>query len=439
MLDSHTPWWRAPATRVQLGQHSAVRNGQGDSLGLSFWALMGFTFVLLLAPQERFPALAPLRIAMLSVVLAVLAHTLNRIVKGRPVIEFGPPVKMVLCLVGWALITLPFSLWLGGSVDFLLQNFGKTLIVFILLANVIDNFAKLKGMILGLVLMSIPLALTTVGNFVSGTSLEVGDRVAGYSGALTANPNDLALMLNLILPLCIAMLLGARRTSFKILLGSIACLLVVAIIATFSRAGFLTLGLTCLCYAWLLRKRPQRVWLPALLMVVVFALPAIPSSYVQRLNTIVNIEEDASHSAQTRLRDMKVAIKVVVANPVIGAGIGMNQLAMNRARGVTWTEIHNVYLQLAVELGVPGLALFLLLYGKCLATTKNIIRRCARNSGFRDFLFMTEGLQVSLIAFALAAMFHPVAYHFYFYIIAGLAVAAGAIFSRETKEMFSEA
>jgi hypothetical protein len=36
-------------------------------------------------------------------------------------------------------------------------------------------------------------------------------------------------------------------------------------------------------------------------------------------------------------------------------------------------------------------------------------------------------LRVSLIAFAVAAMFHPVAYHFYFYAIAGLAVAAASI------------
>jgi hypothetical protein len=32
-------------------------------------------------------------------------------------------------------------------------------------------------------------------------------------------------------------------------------------------------------------------------------------------------------------------------------------------------------------------------------------------------------VQVSLVAFAVAAMFHPIAYQFYFFSIAGLAVA----------------
>jgi hypothetical protein len=35
-----------------------------------------------------------------------------------------------------------------------------------------------------------------------------------------------------------------------------------------------------------------------------------------------------------------------------------------------------------------------------------------------------EAIQFSLIAFGVAAMFHPVAYHMYLYYFAGLAVAA---------------
>ena len=44
----------------------------------------------------------------------------------------------------------------------------------------------------------------------------------------------------------------------------------------------------------------------------------------------------------------------------------------------------------------------------------------------RDLFLLAEGIQVSLFAFAIAALFHPVAYHFYFYYIAGLALAARA-------------
>jgi probable O-glycosylation ligase (exosortase A-associated) len=429
MIDARIPWWREPAAsgaEPAPGDRARLRIEPHQGSGFSFWALMGFTFILLLAPQERFPVLAPLRIAMLAALLAIAAHVFSRLSRGLPIIAFTAPTKIVLCLVGWALITVPFSYWPGGSVSFLLENFSKTVIVFILLANVVDSRGKLQQISWGLVLMSIPLAVTTIHNFMSGISIQTGDRVVGYSAGLTANPNDMALMLNLILPLCIALLLASSRTGTRILLASTACLLMIAIVATFSRAGFLTLMVTGLTYFWLYRNRAERVWIPVIVVLGLLALPIIPSGYVERISTIVNIEDDSTHSAETRLNDMKAAARLTVANPLVGAGIGMNVLALNEERGETWTAIHNVYLQYLVELGLPGLGLFLLLYVNCLRATGTMLR--ALNADRSVGLFhIAEGLRVSLIAFAVAALFHPVAYHFYFYYIAGLAIAAQAI------------
>lgn len=371
--------------------------------------------------------LAPLRIAMLAAVLAIAAHVLNRLSRGLPVVANNQPTRILFYLVGWALITIPFSNWPGGSMAFLFENFLKIVIVFMLLANVIDSPAKLGRVTWGLVLLSIPLAVTTVANFVTGIPMDGGDRVAGYAAGLTSNPNDLALMLNLILPLCIALLLASNRAGLRILLVSIACLLVIAIVATFSRAGFLTLMVSGLTYLWLLRKRAERSWLIAAAILALLALPMMPSGYVDRLTTIVNIEDDPSHSAQTRLEDMKAAARLGFANPFMGSGIGMNAVAMNKLRDESWTEVHNVYLQYLVELGLPGLLLFLWLYSYCMRTTAALLRsETGERSG--ELFHIVEGLRVSLVAFAVAAMFHPVAYHFYFFYIAGLVVAANAIF-----------
>ena len=439
MIDSRIPWWREPAALVaepaQRGAEAAPVSRVAawavtpERAGFSFWALMGFTFILLLAPQERFPVLAPMRIAMVAALLAIAAHVFSRFSRGLSVVAFTAPTRILLCLVGWALITAPFSYWPGGSVTFLLENFSKTVIVFLLLANVIDSRGRLRQISWGLVLMSIPLAVTTIRNFMSGVSLPSGDRVVGYSAGLTANPNDMALMLNLILPLCIALLLASGRAGVRILLAGIAGLFVFAIVATFSRAGFLTLIVTGLTYFWLYRNRAERVWIPVILVLGLMALPIIPSGYVERISTIVNIEDDSTHSAETRLDDMKAAAMLAVANPLVGAGIGMNVLALNEVRGETWTAVHNVYLQYLVELGLPGLGLFLALYFTCLRATGTALRTLeADRSG--GLFHIAEGLRVSLIAFGVAALFHPVAYHFYFFFIAGLAVAAQAIAAR---------
>jgi hypothetical protein len=52
-----------------------------------------------------------------------------------------------------------------------------------------------------------------------------------------------------------------------------------------------------------------------------------------------------------------VAAGFVARHPVIGAGVGMDVLALNELRGPVWLSVHNVYLNYAVDLGLVGLGL----------------------------------------------------------------------------------
>jgi len=156
-------------------------------------------------------------------------------------------------------------------------------------------------------------------------------------------------------------------------------------------------------------------------------VPLLPSAYLDRLSTITNIQADETGSAQARLNDSLVAVEFVIDHPLMGAGIGMNILALNEARGATWTEVHNVYLEYASDLGLPGLILFLLLLR---IVVKGVGVACRAPSTDADGFalhHLAEGLGVSLLGFIVAAFFYPDAYQFYFYYIAGLAVAARSI------------
>jgi O-antigen ligase len=101
----------------------------------------------------------------------------------------------------------------------------------------------------------------------------------------------------------------------------------------------------------------------------------------------------------------------------------MNVLALNEARGATWRHVHNVYLEHAADLGLPGLMLFLLLFAGCMASVGRVQRRLQVISATPDLFHLAEGIQLSLTGFAVAAFFHPVAYNFYFYYLGGLALA----------------
>jgi len=429
-------WWR-----TEIGPAGAappreeVRSARPVAAGsaVPFRALIAFTFVLLLAPQAIVPALAPLRLGLLTAALAITAWLIDRFSCRRPIMTFAWEMVAAAGLMAWALLTVPWSYWPGGSLAFLLDMYLKTLAIFWLLGNVVNTRSRLRQVAWGLALMAVPLAVFGIHEYLAGRFIDGGPvrRILSYDAPLTQNPNDLALMLNLILPATLALALLQSAPLPRLLLLGCAALDAVAVILTFSRAGFICLAVTGVLYFARLVRRPGRVWAIAALLLALACAPLLPSGYLDRLATITDIGSDPTGSAQERWGDTQAAVRLVLESPIIGAGAGMNILALNEARGAIWKKVHNVYLEYAVDLGLPGLFLFLVILIGCLRCTGVVMRRTAERPAWRDLFLLAEGLQVSLAVFAVAALFHPVAYHFYFYYMAGLALATRAVCEAE--------
>jgi O-antigen ligase len=302
-------------------------------------------------------------------------------------------------------------------------------VFFWLIATVITSERRLRAFLWLLVLASLPLSITALQNYASGSFLRTPDgalpRIAGYTTAgsgLATNPNDLALMINLLIPFAVALMLMSRRLLPRLVAATALLLGVAGVVVTFSRAGFLTLAAMGLVGLLALgRRRPLA--LLASVGVLVLAASMLPQGYFERLSTITDIESDTTGSAQGRWNDALVAMEVAVRNPITGVGLDQNVLALNQERGATWREVHNVYLQYAVDLGVPGLVLFLALFVSLFRTAGRVRQAGRGRRGCRDVAVAAGSVQIALVAFAVAAFFHPVAYQFYFFLAAGLALA----------------
>lgn len=461
--DHGREWWR-PALAVGSQGRSAARPSlqrggyrvgnvaedvalkEGRSAG-AFWGLIGYTFILLIAPHRIFPVLGPLHIGAIVSGLAIIAYLFDWFVRGQPLTVRTREIWLAAGLAGWTILTTPLayrspaSYSQGGSVSLVLEYF-KTLVIFWLLCNTVSTLTRLRQVTWALSLMAIPMAATAVRDFLSGSFLpnrnpEAPARIFGYDASMTANPNDLALMLNLIIPLSVALLVTAQRRAVRVLLVVAISLEVVAVIATFSRGGFLTLATVVGIYLWRLSGRPARACVWALVVALV-CLPLLPSGYLKHMATITDVESDITHSAQVRRDGMTAAVRFVLLNPIVGAGMGMGPLAMSydsdqKVSG--WTAIHNVYLQHATDLGLPGLILFLCLLVACVKSVVAVQRRSAPEPGRREVFYLAEGIQISLLAFSVAALFHPVAYSPYFYYIGGLAVAIKLIDAARDRDL----
>lgn len=440
-------WWRA-RTSARLPAGVIAQSQQDRILRFPFWALIAFTLIMILAPQNYFPVLKPLHLALVSGALASGAYLLSRFAGTAVPARHSAAMNYAVLLFLWAVLLIPFSIWPGGSFEKIFDVFVKALIVFWLLGRVVNSVHRLSTVAWLLSLISIPLSLSAVSAFLQGgvgnVDLTHGwERITGYRAGLTGNPNDLALMINLTLPFTIGLLLSARRMAARFALGAVALLDVAAVVMTYSRGGFITLMVIIGSYLVCLKGRARMGLVMIVLALGLVAVPMIPSGYWSRLGTITNIQADRTDSAQERWTDMIDATHLVAAHPVTGSGAGMDFLALNAVRGDTWKHVHNIYLEYAVDLGIPGLLLFLLLYYRVLKSASTARRFSAGRPGYTALYHLSEGIWIALIAFGVSAFFHPVAYEFYFYYIAGLAVAAGTIAvtleDRETAERLEKA
>jgi probable O-glycosylation ligase (exosortase A-associated) len=427
-------WWR-PAASGSLVTPSATGTADAAAAGdmtRPFWAMMVFTCVLLVAPQTFVPGLSALRVALLTVVVAVATYVHYQVSRGRPLTIWPREMKLTLWLVAWAFVTVPFAIWPGGSWALLTDLYLKTLVIYWLLTNTVTTPRRLRQVAWGLSFMAVPAAFSGVKNYMSGVYMQYGaGRIRGYdAGPMTGNPNDLALTLNLILPVTVALLFLTKRPLWRAVLIGMIGLDLIAIVLTFSRGGFLTLALSAAIVLWRITRRvgPKYAFMAVGLLLVL--APMVPTSYYARLATITDVEADETNSAEERQQDILVAIGYIVRHPVVGAGIGNNTLAMNAERGARWAAVHNSYLQVGMELGLPGLILYVAVVAGTLKAVGRVVRRTRGDPAHRDLFWLASGLQISLIAFSFAAMLHPAAYNFYFYYFGGLALATRAMHER---------
>ena len=428
-------WWR-PETNWRVETPVGVAFDR-TPIGLAFGSLLVFTVVLVASPQDFVPGLGMLRPALLTAVIAGVTCLWDLWRRADAHEPMRREVVLAGLLFAWAVVTIPLSMWPTGSITVLVSLYAKALVVFWLIGRVVDSVERLRLLLWTLAIATVPLALTGIHHYLTGEFMpDARGRIQGYGQGLASNPNDLALMLDIVIPFTVALLFGAHRRLAKLGALAILALDAVAVLATYSRGGFLTLAAVALCCAvWLIKER-RAVVLVYVLAVGALAVPLLPASYVGRLQTMTDINSDPTGSAQDRYRDTVLAVGFVEAHPLVGAGLGMDYLALNDLRAHTWRSVHNAYLNYGVDLGMPGLVLFVSLFAASVWTARSTERAARASEGSEraaDLATFARGTSIALFGFAVAGFFYPVAYNFYFYYLGGLAVALGTITRREGK------
>jgi probable O-glycosylation ligase (exosortase A-associated) len=186
--------------------------------------------------------------------------------------------------------------------------------------------------------------------------------LGGLAGTMQ-DRNDFALNLMMMAPIAYAMAETAKTRLSKWYYRIATILLFACVMLTFSRMGFLLMLLAGLMLLRLARHTSQILKIVA--PVVLVFLVVLPATYVERMQSIGDYEED--RSAMGRIEAWDAGLEMWRDNPLTGVGLKCFELPevyLRYATGIPHVA-HNAYIQLLSEAGAGALLawLFLMLAG----------------------------------------------------------------------------
>lgn len=352
--------------------------------------------------QEVFPVLWPLRLVLVTSLLLLITVMFNDgLAKARLRLFWkSRTFRWFSAMLGIMFLSVFFSIYKSLSFFFLidfLQYFG---VVLLALNCQVNRKEDLKFCLVGI-------ALTL---FVMSIICYIAPRYVG--GQVAANwsydPNDTALFFVMIL----ALILPAMNyvpSFYKWCLCALAVMGAGVIILTQSRGGLIACVFTLA--AWGISRGVKGVLRVFVIFGVCFALVTVtvPAEKLERFYTIFNLEEDYNVTAKHgRLDVWNNGLKLLQDNWLTGTGVATFVVAEGQVNeGGKWSSAHNSFLQVAVELGLPGFIVFL---GMLFSAY-----RMAKPRDNNDWL--GRGLRLSLVSFLAGGMFLSWGYHIVLYFV----------------------
>jgi len=162
-------------------------------------------------------------------------------------------------------------------------------------------------------------------------------RLWGPPDSFIGDNNALALALIMTLPLLHFLALTAKDRRLRFGLWAAMGLTTLATLCTYSRGGFLALGITATAF-WL-KTRHRLLTGIAVVALLGSSLAFLPESWYERMDTIVHYQQDTS--ANERLTVWRYAIRLAGDHPLVGGGFNVVEICEATTKAKTAAGRHN--------------------------------------------------------------------------------------------------
>jgi len=278
--------------------------------------------------------------------------------------------------LGIALLVLlsAASIWASPDKGFSFYNYynlmGRYVLIYYLAVNNIHSRAQVKQLIWAMLASATVVTLygfyqTLFGSMVSAVEWVDGVQFPGLKLRVFStmeNPNLLAGFLVTMMAIGSSMAYKENTTKDKVILFVLVAMFGTCLILTYSRGAWLSLLAVVAIYGVLCNRKI--FWLLILLPIaMIFGHDAV-------LERIMSILNPTDTSSTLRLALWESTIAMIMDKPLLGIGWGAYWMVYPeydffiQNANVKILHAHNMYLNIAAEIGIPGLLTFLsIMYG----------------------------------------------------------------------------
>jgi len=398
------------------------------SLGGAFFWLSAFYAVYCLRPEDWVPGLSYVPMAKITGILAILGlfSSLGKTKRGfkdMPTEARYLLIMMAVLGIGAALSPISRMHAVMATLEF-----SKVYVAWALTFLLITTIPRLERIIF---IQAASVGVICAIAIVKGHSVP---RLDGVLGGIYGNPNDLAFAIVLSLPFSLALLVKAKGMLRKGAWLFSMLIMLMALFLTASRAGFITLvisGAVCLWHFGIKGRRPK-VIVGAVMIVGLLLLLAggrLKDRFFAISGDVQNqVDQSAYGSYEERRFLILKSLEGIEHHPLLGVGVhGFPPYSTK------WKEVHNSYLQIAVEGGIPVLILYLMFISRGFKNLRKLRRMRDLDS---ETVLLAGALHSSLIGFLVGAFFAPEAYQFFpYFAVAYTSVLFAIVRERENPSL----
>ncbi|HKY05219.1 MAG TPA: O-antigen ligase family protein [Blastocatellia bacterium] len=363
------------------------------------------TLIFVTQVLQIIPPVKDMSVAKFVVLVVALVFLQSRdAVKSRVRISSVPQLRNLLLMIVIALLLVPVSFWPSGSLDYIVNIYARNIIIVYLLVQAARTNRDARVIAGSLVAGCSALVLAMLLRF--GPLVTNKFEPGRVSVGGTYDVNDLALLFVITIPFAFFMLKDATLPGRVLLIAGIA-LMLAGMVKTGSRGGFLGLMLISALIFFRGSKQMRKYTLATMAVGVLLFLCFAPKTYWDRISTIYNYKQDYNFNMKednSRLMIWGTGIRIFLTYPVTGVGIAGFQHAHRKfAKTELTISPHNTFLQVATELGVLGLILFVWIIFTSIRTARAARRRARAGDIDPSLFWFASAVEVSFWGFVVCA------------------------------------